>query len=114
MNFKPVTVSDYDTLKPFFTEHPYNLSIYSPASLIAWSNLKFRSLLCHRGRDSLHRRRAEDHPEDHHLIFPFPERVIFAGRTASIRQRLGFEQYWYAPGDYLETLDRLNLKLFFY
>ena len=26
MNFKPLAVSDYDTLKPFFAEQPYNLS----------------------------------------------------------------------------------------
>jgi hypothetical protein len=43
MNFKPVAVEDYQTLKPFFAGHPYSLCVYSPASLIAWSFRSFKA-----------------------------------------------------------------------
>lgn len=114
MNLKPVTVSDYDTLKAFFIDQPYNLSIYSPASLIAWSNQLFQAyyeivdgilfIAC----------KAERNPQDSHLILPVskdgPCSPTDLHRYA---RQFGFERYWYAPGDYLGTLDHSELEALF-
>ena len=50
----------------------------------------------------------EDHPEDRHLILPVSrERVFSPAELHRFARDLGFEQYWYAPGDYLEMLDSI-------
>jgi uncharacterized protein len=114
MNFKPLTVSDYSTLKIFFAEHPYSLCVYSPASLIAWSNRTFKSsyatidgilfIACER----------EDHPEDRHLILPISQNRFYTpSELHRFARQLGFDKYWYVPGDYLEILDRSELEALF-
>jgi uncharacterized protein len=114
MNFKPLTVSDFDTLKTFFVEQPYSLSIYSPASLIAWSNLIFKSQYTIMDRILLIAGEPENHPEDRHLILPISrERVFSPAELHRFARELGFEQYSYAPGDYLEMLDQSELELLF-
>jgi len=114
MKFKPLAVSDYDTLKTFFTEQPYSLCIYSPASLIAWSNLKFRSRYAVADGNLFIAGESEDHPEDRHLILPVSrERVFRPAELHRYARDLGFEQYWYAPGDYLEMLDQSELEALF-
>ena len=114
MNFKPLAVSDYDTLKTFFVEQPYSLCIYSPAPLIAWSNLKFKSLYAVEDEILFIAGEPEDHPEDRHLILPVSrERVFLPAELHRFAIELGFQQYWYAPGDYLEMLDQSELEALF-
>jgi hypothetical protein len=114
MTFKPLAVSDYNTLKTFFKEQPYSLSIYSPAPLIAWSNLKFRS--CYTIVDGILFivGEPEDHPEDRHLILPVSQERMFSTKELHRFARdLGFEQYWYVPEDYLKMIDSDELETLF-
>lgn len=114
MNFTPLDVSDYNTLKTFFAEQHYSLSIYSPAPLIAWSNLNFRSRYVVANGILFIAGEPEDHPEDRHLILPVSrERVFSPVELHRFARELGFKQYWYAPGDYLEMLDRSELEALF-
>jgi hypothetical protein len=114
MNFKPLAVSDFDTLKTFFVEQPYSLSIYSPASLIAWSNLIFKSRYAVVDGILLIAGEPEDHPEDRHLILPVSrERLFSPAELHRFARELGFKQYWYAPGDYLKILDRSEFEALF-
>ena len=114
MNFKPLAISDYDTLKTIFKEQPYSLCIYAPAPLIAWSNLKFRSRYAVVDGILFIAGEPEDHPEDRHLILPVSrERVFSPAELHRFARDLGFEQYWYAPGDYLEMLDQSELEALF-
>ena len=111
MNFKPLTVSDYDTVKFFFTGQPYSLCVYSPASLIAWSNRIFSNRFAIADGILFIAGEAEDHPKDRHLILPVSkDRVYSPEELHRFARKLGFEQYWYAPGDYLESLDRSELE----
>ncbi len=114
MNFTPLDVSDYNTLKTFFLEQPYSLSIYSPAPLIAWSNLNFRSRYIVTNGILFIAGEPEDHPEDRHLILPVSrERGFTLAELHRFARELGFKQYWYAPGDYLEMMDRSELDALF-
>lgn len=114
MKFKAVSVSDYETLKPFFSTHPYDLSIYSPASIIAWSYRTFKAYyliengtLCIAGQ-------SEEHADSRHLILPLsPERVFTPFELRDMAVKLGFDRYWYAPGDYIETLERSGMEACF-
>lgn len=115
MNLTPLDVSDYNTLKTFFIEQPYNLSIYSPASLIAWSNLNFRSRYVVANGILFIAGEPEDHPDDRHLILPVSrEREFTPVELHRFASELGFKQYWYAPGDYLEMQDRSELETLFF
>jgi hypothetical protein len=111
MNFKPLTHSDYDTIKVFFTGQPYNLCIYSPASLIAWSNRVFINRFAITDEVLFVTGEGEDRPKERHLILPISkDRVYSAKELHCFARKMGFEQYWYAPGDYLESLDRSELE----
>ncbi len=114
MNFKPLTVSDYAVLKTFFTEQPYNLCIYSPASLIAWSNRTFRSFYAIMDGVLFIACERENHPEDRHLILPISQkRLNTSSELHRFARQLGYKQYWYVPEDFLETLDRSELETLF-
>jgi hypothetical protein len=114
MNFKPVTVSDYDIIKAFFVDQPYNLSIYSPASLIAWSNQIFRAYYAEVDGVLFIACEAEKNPRDSHLILPVSQNGSYSpSNLHRYARQFGFDRYWYAPGDYLGTVDRSELEALF-
>lgn len=115
MNFKPVDVADYDTLKTFFSGHPYELSIYSPASIIAWSDGIYKAKysiidgICFIAND------AEEHPDDRHLILPVSgQRCYSPAELHGFARELGYERYWYVPQDYVDLLDRSEIERLFF
>jgi hypothetical protein len=114
MKFKSVSVSDYKYLKPFFSRHPYQLSIYSPASIIAWSYRTFKAYYAIDNETLFIAGQSEERPEDRHLILPLSAGSVFTPsglRDTAIK--LGFDRYWYAPGEFLESLDRSELEACF-
>lgn len=114
MNFTPLSVSAYDHLKHFFAGQPYNLSVYSLASLIAWSNRIFINSYALAEEGLFISGEAKDHPEDRHLILPVsPERQFSPEELHRLARGTGFERYWYVPGDYLASLDKAELDAFF-
>jgi uncharacterized protein len=114
MKFKSLAVSDYSILKPFFTEQPYSLCVYAPASLIAWSNRTFKSFYATTDGMLFIACERDDHPEDRHLILPISKnRLNTPSELHRFARQMGYEQYWYVPGDYLETLDRAALEALF-
>ncbi|MBM4315378.1 MAG: DUF2156 domain-containing protein [Deltaproteobacteria bacterium] len=114
MSFKPLTVSDYDGIKGYFAGQPYNLCIYSPASLIAWCNRIFVNRYAVVDEALFISGEAEDHPQDRHLILPISkDRVYSPEQLHRFARELGFERYWYVPGDYLESFDRSVLETLF-
>lgn len=114
MNFRPLTVSDYDTVTDFFSGQPYSLCIYSPASLIAWCNRIFINRYAIEDEALFISGEAENHPQDRHLILPVSQDRQFSPRELHhFARKLGFDQYWYAPGDYLESLDQSELVALF-
>lgn len=116
MNFKPVSVSDYDVLKPFFARQPYNLSVYSASSVIAWSFEIFEAeyAILH-NRELIIAGQNKTRPEDRHLILPLCLNKSYTPvELRDIALHAGFTRYWYAPGDYLETLNLSELDSIFH
>jgi uncharacterized protein len=114
MNFKPVSVSDYPILKPFFLRNPYNLSIYSPASIIAWSYLTFKAYYAIEDEKLFIAGQTEELPDHRHLILPLSQERLFTPvELYNVAIKYGFSRYWYTPGDFLETLDRAELDAHF-
>lgn len=111
MTFKPVSVADYEILKPFFCNHPYHLSIYSLASLISWSYRTFKAYYAIEKGILYIAGQSEEKPDTRHLILPISRKKVFTpAELRDVAVRLGFDRYWYAPGDYLDTLDRSALE----
>jgi hypothetical protein len=114
MNFKPVDVSDYAILKGFFAEQPYSLSIYSPASIIAWSNRVHRASYAISGDTLFITGEPEDRPDERHLILPLSQKIVYSPASLHrLARQFGFNRYGHVPGDYLESLDRSELHAFF-
>ena len=115
MNFKPVSIDHYKILKPFFSENPYSLSVYSPASIIAWSYRTFKADYAIDDGNLYICGYEEDHPLERHLILPVSlQRISFTpSMLYDTARKTGFDLYWYVPGDYLETLDSDELKSLF-
>ncbi len=115
MNFIPVSIDDYKILKPFFSENPYSLSVYSPASIIAWSYRTFKADYAIDDGNLYICGYEEDHPLERHLILPVSsQRISFTpSMLYDTARKTGFDLYWYVPGDYLETLDSDELKSLF-
>ena len=102
MNFKPLEIADYPILKPYFADSTCNLSIYSPASLIAWSGCVSQTSYAVEDGTLLIADEPLKRPEDRHLIlpvgrshFPVPAELI------DIAKRCGYGSYWFVPEDYL-------------
>jgi hypothetical protein len=114
MIFKPASISDYSVLKPFFRNNPYSLSIYSPSSIIAWSYRTFEAYYTISDDQLFIAGQAEDPNENRHLILPLSDAIRYTPSDLyRIAQRCDFDKYWYAPGDYLKTLDQDELNRYF-
>jgi hypothetical protein len=114
MNFKTLDISDFDTLKAFLVDQPYSLSVYSPASLIAWNVQIFRSQYLQKEGILFVAGDPEEHPENRHLILPIAGAKIHSpAELHRFARELGFGQYWYAPGDYVEAVDQSELHALF-
>jgi len=114
MNFKPVTVDDYEILKPFFAGHPYSLCVYSPASLIAWSFRSFKAYYAIEDGKLFIAGELEENPENRHLILPLAhDRLFSPAELHQYAERMGFERYWRVPADYIRRLDRPALESLF-
>jgi hypothetical protein len=112
--FKPVAVSDYPILKTFFSDHPYNLSIYSPSSIIAWSNDVFKAHYAIEEDTLFICSEVPGHAEDRHLIMPVSRDNSFSVEDLyGYAKKYDFEKYWYVPGDYLEKCDRSLIESYF-
>jgi hypothetical protein len=114
MNFKQVSIDDYEILKPFFAGHPYNLCVYSPASLIAWSFRSFKAYYRIEEGKLFIAGELEENPNNRHLILPLAqERLFSAAELHRYAERMGFERYWRVPADFIVTLDRSELETLF-
>lgn len=103
MNFRKLEVADYGTLKPFFADIPYRLSVYSLPSLIAWSNCVFETRYAVEGDLLVIANESELRPGDRHLILPLSLRGdVEPEHLRSIAVESGFPQYWCVSGDYVE------------
>jgi hypothetical protein len=109
MIFKPIAINDFGPLKAYFADHPYQLSIYSPASIIAWSNQMHTARYAVDNGTLLISGELAEHPP--YLILPIsPVAPRSAAELHALASKLGFDRYWYVPGDFLDTLNPSELN----
>jgi len=114
MTFKSLEVSDYETLKNYFSDQPYNLSIYSLASLIAWSSQNFKTSFTLLNGICFMANEKEQDRGTRHLILPVSSQRIFEpSELHHYARELGYKRYSFVPGDYMERFDRMAWENFF-
>lgn len=105
MNRKLLEPSDYSVLKPCFRRQPYNLSIYSLLSLIAWNTDAIRSYYTFDGDSLIISSESSMHPEDRYLILPLSGKGLLTPEGLhDLAIDHGYHHYRFVPGDYLATM----------
>ena len=105
MNRKFLEPSDYPVLKPVFEKQPYNLSIYSLLSLIAWNTGPITSYYTFDGDRLVISSESSMHPEDRYLILPLSGRGLLTPEELhDLAIDHGYRHYRFVPGDYLATM----------
>jgi hypothetical protein len=114
MKLKLLEPSDYPTLKDYFKKQPYNLSIYSLLSLIAWNNGLTRTYYTLEGDCLLIGNESTLKPEDRCLILPISDTGVFnPEQLHDLAIDHGFMHYCFVPGDYLEAIGRQKTERWF-
>ena len=114
MNQKFLEPSDYPTLKHYFKKQPYNLSIYSLLSLIAWNNGPIRTYFTPENDCLLIGTESPLKPEDRSLILPLSGTAVFTPEQLhDLAIDHGFIRYCFVPGDYLEAIGRQKTERWF-
>ena len=114
MNFKKLKVTDYETLKGYFLRQPYNLSVYSIASIIAWGNQLFKTSFHLQNGVCFIANENEKERDTRHLILPVSGQKKFPpAELYHYAKNLGYERYWFAPGDYLGLFNQSEWENYF-
>jgi uncharacterized protein len=114
MNLNLLEPSDYPTLKDYFKNQPYNLSVYSLLSLIAWNNGPVRTYYNREGDCLLIGTESTLKPEERSLILPLcGARLFTPEQLHDLAIDHGFIHYCFVPGDYLDAIGRQNAERWF-
>ncbi len=102
MKFKPLTPSDYTSLKPLFAGQRYELCPYSLSSIIAWTNEVYQPYGAVQGDSLVIYANFTTHKERSHLILPIsPDREHTPEELVEISRQTGYGTYWFVPEDYV-------------
>ncbi|TFG92424.1 MAG: DUF2156 domain-containing protein [Syntrophobacterales bacterium] len=114
MKFRPLTHSDYASLKPFFAGQRYALCSYSLSSVIAWTNKVYQPYGAVQGDSLIIYANFATHKERSHLILPIsPGREHTPEELVDISRQTGYGTYWFIPEDYLDRHAANGLEDFF-
>lgn len=114
MKFKQIEPSDYHDLRPFFRRQKYELCSYSLASIIAWNSDKYQSLWAVDGDVLIVCSEFAKSPQNRHLILPISPVVEYSPEELhGLAVELGFDKYWFVPGDYLERYGEAHVSNLF-
>jgi len=113
--FKQLKAEDYPLLKDYFDIHGWSLCEYSLSSIIAWNHCIY-DVYYRLENDLLFISEIEiEKPENRRLLLPLtcPFRCPLPAELAGWAVKLGYRQYYYAPGDYLATAGHAEVEKFF-
>jgi len=114
MNFKPIEIEDYGTLKPFFENQPYRHSNYSLFSIIVWSDQAFRTSYAVKEGIVLFLNDSVLNPEERHLFLPVsPIKKPRPAQLHILAMEAGVPQYRFVPDEYMRDYDRGEVEALF-
>jgi hypothetical protein len=114
MNFKPIEIEDYKTLKPFFEHQPYRHSTYSLFSIVVWSDQAYRTSFAVEGESVVFVNESTIIPGDRHLFLPVcPAKRPRLAHLRALAVETGISQYWFVPENYFLGQDRKEAEALF-
>ncbi len=116
MDLKPITVSDFEKYKPFFTNQRYRLCSYSLANIIAWSSKTFQACVGELGEALVFALETTAiHHDKRHILLPVsPKKEYSPEQVCEIARNCGHYQVWSVPGGYIERFGREYIEKWFY
>jgi hypothetical protein len=114
MQFSPITVDDYQSLKRFFEKQAYQLSTYSLFSIIVWSNQKLRTYFAVENDTLIMFNESDSGPEDRHLILPLTHaEIITLEYLYNHAKKMGFARYCFVPESFLKQSEQRLMECYF-
>jgi hypothetical protein len=115
MNFNPLTVDDYYTLKDYFKKQPHQLSIYSLFSIIVWSNPNLKAFFAIEDDTLIILNETGNRSEDgRHLILPLSRNnIVTPEYLYKLSEKTGITRYFFVPETFLMKYDPNQMERFF-
>jgi len=114
MNFKPIEIEDYGTLRPFFENQPYRHSNYSLFSIIVWSDQAYRTSFAVSAESVVFLNQSALISEDRHLFLPVsPLRKPRPAMLRALAMEAGVPEYRFVPDEYMRDYDRGEVEALF-
>jgi hypothetical protein len=111
MVLKPITPADYPRFKRFFERQKYRLCEYSLPSILVWSNQEYQPYGAVDGDSLVIAAEFTTQKEKRHLILPVsPVREHTPEDLRELAAELGYESYWFVPGDYIKRYGRKRIE----
>jgi hypothetical protein len=103
MKLKRLVPQDYSRLKPFFTKQRYELSAYSLASILAWSNQAYRPCGAVTEDSLIVSAEFTDPALEPYLVLPISAtREYTPEELHALAQKLDYGLMQFVPGDYID------------
>lgn len=114
MNLKPIKISDYSSLKPFFRQPRYRLCEYSLSSILAWTNDEYQPYGVIDNGALIVGAEFKRQKELRHLMLPVsPAGEYSPEELHSLAADLGHHSFWFVPEAYLERFGKSRVQSYF-
>jgi hypothetical protein len=114
MNLEQIKIEDYPRLKRFFKRPRYRLCEYSLPSILAWTNDEYQPYGLIDNDTLIIGAEFNRNKENRHLILPIsPKREFSPEELHRLAARLGFDQFWFAPEDYIKKYGKEVVQSYF-
>lgn len=107
MKLKPLTISDYTRLEPFFSNQQFTLCAYSLPSILVWGNERIHPCAAVQDSTLVLGYEIDDRGEHPFLILPVsPGKVYSPRELRDLLRTNGLEQYRFVPENYFSFFPR--------
>jgi len=114
MHLTPLTVADYSRFKHFFKHQRYPLCAYSLPSIIVWHNDEYHPLALVHDNSLVIGTEFKTQKQNRHLLLPVsPEKETPPEALRDLALSLGYNRYWFVPGDYIDRFGKERVKACF-
>ncbi len=114
MKLEKLRIEDYPKLKKYFEQPKYKLCEYSLPSILVWANEEYQPYGMVDNNALVVAAEFTQHREKRHLMLPIsPSHEFLPEALHDLATRLGFDQYWFVPEDYLKRHDQGRINNYF-
>jgi hypothetical protein len=114
IKLEQLTPADYERLKPFFVDQPYELCEYCLENILAWSTEEYQPHGAIHDDTLILAGEYENFPDERHLIMPIARDRSFSPEyLRNLALETGHSKYWFVPECYISNTGRDEVEKFF-